>query len=48
MSHNPIDAFLYGVANSGNDSFLVQINPATAEPSSLSAKQLCQPESGDQ
>ena len=31
MSLNPVDGFLYAVANSGNDSYLIRINPATAE-----------------
>jgi len=31
MSLNPVDGYLYAIANSGNDSYLIQINPATAE-----------------
>ncbi len=31
MSLNPVDGYLYAVANSGNDSYLIKINPATAE-----------------
>ncbi len=31
MSLNPVDGYLYAVASSGNDSYLIKINPATAE-----------------
>jgi hypothetical protein len=31
MSLNPVDGYLYAIANSGNQSYLIQINPATAE-----------------
>jgi hypothetical protein len=30
MSLNPVDGYLYAVASSGNDSYLIKINPATA------------------